>query len=199
MTRSATISLTYATLHWLNIEQRIHFKILVTVFKCINSMAPAPLSNLLVIKDPTDMTLVTKLFFSSSPFGDCAFVYYAPRHWNALPRPIRIITSLKVFKGKVKNHLLTSFPCFLKATKMYSSPPPWLLKLSTHLWLPDKASRSSSFYLSFLLIFITLLHRFAHYLLIIVNYFMFNPRTTLFWQYCFKIHSSFLVLRLCKD
>ena len=114
----------FANLHWLNIEQRIHFKILVTVFKCINSMAPAPLSNLLVIKNPTDMTLVTKLFFSSSPFGDRAFVYYAPRHWNALPRPIRIITSLKVFKGKVKNHLLTSFPCFLKATKMYSSPLP---------------------------------------------------------------------------
>ena len=40
----------YKTLHWLTVEQRIVFKVLLLTFKCLNDMGPVPLANLLVPK-----------------------------------------------------------------------------------------------------------------------------------------------------
>ena len=44
-------------LHWLRINERIVFKILITVFKCLHDMAPFDLCTLLDIKDPQNLTL----------------------------------------------------------------------------------------------------------------------------------------------
>ena len=66
-------------LHWLNvIKERIHFKLLVIIFKCINGLAPLPLSTLLSMKSETNFTLETKHYFVSTAFGKRAFSYFTP-------------------------------------------------------------------------------------------------------------------------
>ena len=43
-------------LHWLPIRKRIEFKILVIIYKCVNSQAPDYLSNLISFRKPTYAT-----------------------------------------------------------------------------------------------------------------------------------------------
>ena len=72
-----------AELHWLKVEPRIHFKVLCLVFKCIMALAPAYLSNLIVIKDP--MKMILNIPRTHTAYGDRAYQTYGPRLWNALP------------------------------------------------------------------------------------------------------------------
>ena len=56
------------SLHWLNIEEMIYFKLLITIFKYIHDLAPILLTNLITFKDVDTLTLEPKLYFSSSTF-----------------------------------------------------------------------------------------------------------------------------------
>ena len=103
-------------LHWLNIEQRIHFKILVLVFRCLNSSAPLPLAAKLVLTCPLDMHLSSSSFLPTSALGRRAFSYNAPRCWNALPRQLRVIPSLETFKAQLKTH----FSSYLHSVNPYT-------------------------------------------------------------------------------
>ena len=52
------------------------------------------------------VTAVCILFLKpKATFGERAFVFAAPKLWNALPRTIRESTSVDTFKGKLKTHL----------------------------------------------------------------------------------------------
>ena len=51
--RSSSSSWALNKLHWLLIQQRIEYKILTTAFKCITSMAPKYLQDLISIKNNT--------------------------------------------------------------------------------------------------------------------------------------------------
>ena len=52
-------------LHWLAVPARIHFKLLVLAFKAIHGLAPAYISNLLVIKRKSSYNLryLTQVFY----------------------------------------------------------------------------------------------------------------------------------------
>jgi hypothetical protein len=93
------------SLHWLSVRQRISFKVLIIVFKCLHCLAPVPLRNLISIRDRITMQLDVSTFFPSSMLGRRAFSFYAPRQWNALPVPLRQIQSLDTFKAKLKHHI----------------------------------------------------------------------------------------------
>jgi hypothetical protein len=110
----------YLELHWLTIDQRIHFKTLTIIFKCIHSMAPSPLAVKIKLRSPLDMTLDSSQFYPSSALGKKAFSYYAPRCWNALPRSLRVIPSLDTFKAHLKHHLFTNFSSYLHAVNPYT-------------------------------------------------------------------------------
>ena len=99
-------------LHWLNIDQRISFKILLLVFKCIYGLAPHALANCIFIKDPDKLLLEVSTFFSKSKYGNRAFSFYAPRQWNALPQDIRLIDNITTFKGRVKHFMFSHFDTF---------------------------------------------------------------------------------------
>uniref|UniRef100_A0A669BHD9 Reverse transcriptase domain-containing protein n=1 Tax=Oreochromis niloticus TaxID=8128 RepID=A0A669BHD9_ORENI len=108
---SAHITPVLQQLHWLPIEARINFKILLLTYKCIHKSAPSYLCDLLHI------TTVSRSLRSSSAIqltvpsshlitmGNRAFSRSAPRLWNSLPPALRNIESLSVFKSQLKTHL----------------------------------------------------------------------------------------------
>ena len=106
-------------LHWLNIEQRFHFKTLVLVFRCLNCAAPSILADKLVLSCPLDMRL-RESYRPQLSLGRRAFSYNAPRCWNALPRFLRICSSLELFKAKLKTYFFSDFSSHLHSVNPYS-------------------------------------------------------------------------------
>jgi hypothetical protein len=105
-------------LHWLPVDCRIQFKILLTVFKCINHMCPGYLSTSITphrpkradLRSASDTTLLTvhntnKMLQSAERR---TFHYSAPRMWNDLPKNIRQSPSIPIFKRALKTHLYKS-------------------------------------------------------------------------------------------
>ena len=80
-------------LHWLPVPARIHFKILLLAFKAIHGLAPAYISNLLVIKHKSSYNLRSNSGILLEPprgkmlatLGERAFQAAAPHLWNELP------------------------------------------------------------------------------------------------------------------
>ena len=103
-------------LHWLPVKFRIEFKILLIVFKIFfRGLAPSYLSFLIIskpvskynLRSPNDSTL--RSYPNIKPkgsLGERAFVFAAPKLWNALPRLIRESTSIDTFKRMLKTHLI---------------------------------------------------------------------------------------------
>ena len=97
-------------LHWLEVEQRIMFKILLLVFKCIHGVCSTNLIEKLKYKKyfcrPEDYLKLetTKV---TTKYGRRTFGYAGPRLWNALPLEIRTEEEIGCFKRKVKTLLFT--------------------------------------------------------------------------------------------
>ena len=98
-------------LHWLPIAQRIEYKIIMLTFKSLNGLAPAYLRDLLTSYQPgrtlrssndNQLSLPNHRY---STYGGRSFAIAAPMLWNALPSPMRKISSLEVFKRTLKTHL----------------------------------------------------------------------------------------------
>ena len=99
-------------LHWLPVEQRITFKILLFVFKSLNGLAPFYLSDLISTYIPSRSLRSASLSLLHVPrsnqktYGDRAFAVAAPRLWNALPIQMRQPgTALDTFKRSLKTLL----------------------------------------------------------------------------------------------
>ena len=110
-------SLRLEILHWLPIEKRIVFKVLVIVYKCYCDKAPSLLSALLVRKFPYstpdeedfNCDFHEGLYYPNLNIGRRAFCFYAPRLWNVLPMSIRSVTTIDDYKNKLKTYLWQSF------------------------------------------------------------------------------------------
>ena len=89
-------------LHWLPCDARIFFKLVCYVFKCIHSLAPSYLSELLVVKNHQDLSLCVPRTLTS--YGDRGFSCVGPKLWNSLPIDIRMVHSLDCFKAKLKHY-----------------------------------------------------------------------------------------------
>ena len=98
------------SLHWLPVRARIQFKILTTVFKCLNGTAPAYLSDLISIKQHRYSARSSKLLMlqekrTNTKFADRSFEVVGPRWWNALPAEIRNLSSESSFRRELKTFL----------------------------------------------------------------------------------------------
>lgn len=98
-------------LHWLPVEKRAQFKILVHTYKAIHGDAPSYIRDLVTIKQPARQlrsATETRLTTSSMPrtvtYGGRSFKYAAPRLWNALPSQVKNVQSLNCFKKALKTH-----------------------------------------------------------------------------------------------
>jgi hypothetical protein len=102
-------------LHWLPVQQRIDFKILLLTFRGLNGLAPDYIAELLVSYKPRaglrseSKNLLVLPQTSCKTLGDRAFSFSAPFLWNNLPLEIRSISNINAFKSAIKTHL------FLKA------------------------------------------------------------------------------------
>jgi hypothetical protein len=104
-----------SSLHWLTVEYRIQFKILVISYKAIHRLAPEYLRDLISLQSVSarnkslrsasaDKLLLMEVRSRSVTYGDRAFAVAAPKIWNALPLEIRQAPSLTSFKTKLKTH-----------------------------------------------------------------------------------------------
>ena len=75
-------------LHWLPIRQRIIFKVLCLIFKCVHGTAPSYLSDILPLRDENRFVQIPR---TKTAYGDQAFSRLGPMYWNALPTHIRTI------------------------------------------------------------------------------------------------------------
>ena len=102
-------------LHFLPIRQRISFKICLLVFKCINNIAPNYLKDMLKLReqrrrssrlddDYFRLKVPPRPNFSRS---EGAFSYIGPKLWNDLPKSLRSLNSIEVFKKSLKAHFFS--------------------------------------------------------------------------------------------
>ena len=91
-------------LHWLNVKNRITFKILLITFKALHGQAPIYINELLNIYRPTRLlrsagrNLLQVPTFYTKTYEDRAFSVAVAKLWNSLPDAIRIIESLDILK-----------------------------------------------------------------------------------------------------
>jgi len=105
------ISLVLHQLHWLPVDKRITYKILLMVFKCLHNLAPSYLSNLIIKYTPnralrsSSKNLLVVPPSRTKGYGDRAFSVCGPKLWNNLPESLRRETKLEPFKKNLKTYL----------------------------------------------------------------------------------------------
>ena len=98
-------------LHWLPVEHRIEYKILLLTFRALNGLAPTYICDLVTRYCPTrtlrsmDQCLLTPTSVNTKSYGQRAFSHAAPKLWNCLPTELRLCNSVDIFKRKLKTHL----------------------------------------------------------------------------------------------
>ena len=101
-----------ASLHWLPVESRVEFKILLLTYKALNGLAPQYLRELIHSYVPSRTPVrsqyaktLTVPKISKVNTGGRAFRSQAPRLWNLLPASVRGAETLCTFKTKLKTFL----------------------------------------------------------------------------------------------
>jgi len=101
------------SLHWLPVNFRIEFKILLFVYKARCNQAPSYLTELLQSYTPSrslrsgEQNLLQVPHCRLKRRGDRAFSVVGPRLWNNLPIDVRIAPSVISFKSLLKTHLFS--------------------------------------------------------------------------------------------
>ena len=113
-----SVSDVLVNLHWLRVEARIIFKLLVVIYKCINNMAPECIKELIEIRDVPRRLLVFKHY--QSTLARKSFSYIAPKLWNNLSDQIRFSPTLFTFKKRTKNMLFNHFKDYMKSVFKYN-------------------------------------------------------------------------------
>ena len=101
----------FQKLHWLRVRERITFKMLVTVHKCVNGNAPVDLMEMINFSH-SNRTKKLEIKKSIGGMGDRAFSVAGPRLWNALPMTLRIETDVEEFKKLLKTYLFKNNELF---------------------------------------------------------------------------------------
>ena len=98
-------------LHWLPLNYRIHFKILLLVYKCLNGLGPTFLCELSRYTNGPRLLRSSSQNFLAVPrtrlktYDDGAFSAAVPRLWNQLPPELRGVTSVDQFRTQLKTYL----------------------------------------------------------------------------------------------
>ena len=98
-------------LHWLPVNDRITFKLLLLTYKSLNGLAPVYINELLHHYTPCRSLRSSDSNFLAIPktttitYGDRSFAAIAPKLWNQLPLAIRQSDSADSFKRAMKTYL----------------------------------------------------------------------------------------------
>ena len=105
-------------LHWLNIEARITFKILLLVFKTLKGKVNMKLSYKAFNGRSEDYLKLDTPNFNSK-YGKRLFEYNGSRLWNALPVHVRMEEDIEKYKNNVKTILFANFSEFKQRAYKY--------------------------------------------------------------------------------
>jgi hypothetical protein len=114
VTRSTTNSTSALnSLHWLQIKQRIDYKLATLVYRSLHNACPQYLSALLHSYTPSRQLRSASLNLLSQPrinisLASRGFRHAGPSLWNSLPPNLRSIDSYTSFKSNLKTHLFSS-------------------------------------------------------------------------------------------
>ena len=105
--KTSTVNEHLKELHWLKVQERIEFKIILLTFKCLNNLAPSYLTEILQYNNISGSRAPTlKRLLCNSTVGNRAFISYAPRLWNKLPQELKQWCSdINAFKIILKTFL----------------------------------------------------------------------------------------------
>ena len=109
-----SISSVLRNLHWLPIQSRINFKVLLFAYQCFHQFGPSYLVELLTQYKPERTLRSSKKSLFCVPqtmtrsSGDRSFSYAAPVLWNNLPEHVRNIDTYERFKTSLKTHLFNT-------------------------------------------------------------------------------------------
>ena len=98
------------SLHWLPVEQRILYKMLLLTFKCLHGYAPVYLRDLISPYEPSpSLRSADKMLLkeprTKSKVGERSFRYAAAFEWNRLPLHIKQSQSIALIKSRIKTYL----------------------------------------------------------------------------------------------
>ena len=105
------ITLILQDLHWLPVASKINFKVLILMYKSLNSLAPAYLTDKIKRLQPLRSLRSCDRYKAIMPrahkvrLGDRAFSIIEPKLWHSLPIAIRSAPSISIFKSLLKTHL----------------------------------------------------------------------------------------------
>lgn len=100
-------------LHWLPVQSRIDFKVLILTYKAVHGLAPDCICNLVTVSTPSRSLRSAGSLTLYQPrcklktMGGRSFSCIAPRLWNSLPSPIRNVPSFDCFKNLLKTYLFS--------------------------------------------------------------------------------------------
>ena len=100
-----------AQLHWLPVDKRVEYKILLTTFKALHGLSPGYIRDLIEPYQPPrslrslDLHMLRQPRSRTKSYGDKSFSVSAPRLWNKIPLHLRRNTELESFKSDLKTHL----------------------------------------------------------------------------------------------
>ena len=110
--RNAHISPVLRELHWLPVEQRITYKLLLLTYKSLTNQGPSYLSDLLNLYVPSrqlrssdDSRRLQIPSYHLKTLGYRSFSHQAAKLWNSLPYSLRHSVSTSSFKTALKTHL----------------------------------------------------------------------------------------------
>ena len=97
-------------LHWVRMEERIKFKVLLHVYKCLNGQTPSYLKEAMVLYTPghaglrsnLDTTRLVTPKYAPLVIGDRSFFKAGPRLWNLIPASITSAQFIEVLKKQLK-------------------------------------------------------------------------------------------------
>ena len=109
--KNESISPILRALHWLPVQLRVTFKILLFAYQCFHGIAPSYLSDLLVKYEPRrnlrssqkDLYVVPQI--STNFYGKRSFGHAAPDLWNGLPNHVKYADTVEKFKTSLKSYL----------------------------------------------------------------------------------------------
>ena len=100
-------------LHWLNIEQRIAFKVIILVHQSLYlETFVLPLKKSLKLLNQRTLTFAIPI--TKTKFGKYAFSYIGPKMWNCLPLELKQLDDLDLFKKRLKHYLFNEYNIFIQ-------------------------------------------------------------------------------------
>lgn len=107
----------FQQLHWLKVRERIVFKVLLTVHKCVNNQAPADMMEMFRFVR-SDRSKKLDLRRCNGVMGERALSVCGPKLWNALPLGMRVEPCVEKFKKSLKTFLFKDADRFYNIVNM---------------------------------------------------------------------------------